>query len=68
MTNLERLQQAGLIEADHPLSADEVTKVNESLTEAEVEALISARAKLGVEFATREVHTSQGHRMGTMIL
>ncbi|MCL5263114.1 MAG: hypothetical protein M1568_02455 [Acidobacteria bacterium] len=68
MTNLERLQQAGLIEVNHPLSADEVTNINELLTPAEVEALISVRGKLGTDFFTRDVEGEGGHRMGTMIL
>lgn len=67
MTNLERLQQAGLVEVDHPLTADEVNSVNQ-LSPAEIDALISIRAKLGEDFFTRKVKMGDSHRMGTMIL
>lgn len=67
MTNLERLQQAGLIETNHPLTPDEVNSVNQ-LSSAEIDALISVRAKLGDDFFTRKVPMGDSHRMGTMIL
>jgi hypothetical protein len=67
MTNIERLQQAGLIEVNHPLTPDEVNSVNQ-LSSAEVDALISIKAKLGDDFFTRKVPVGDGHRMGTMIL
>jgi len=67
MTNVERLQQAGLIETDHPLTSDEVNSVNQ-LSPAEVDALISVRAKLGDDFFKRKVQVGDTHRMGTMIL
>lgn len=66
MTNLERLQQAGLIEVKHPLTADEVKSVN-GLSSAEIDALISIRAKLRDDFFTRDVETESGHRMGTLL-
>lgn len=67
MTNVERLQQAGLIETEHPLTPDEVNSVNQ-LSSAEVDALISVRAKLGDDFFKRKVQVGDTHRMGTMIL
>lgn len=66
MTNLERLQQAGLIEVNHPLTPDEVNSVNQ-LSSAEIDALISIRAKLGDDFFTRKVPMGDSHRMGTLI-
>lgn len=67
MTNVERLQQAGLIETEHPLTPDEVNSVNQ-LSSAEIDALISVRAKLGDDFFKRKVPMGDSHRMGTMIL
>jgi hypothetical protein len=67
MTNLERLQQAGLVEVNHPLTDDEVISVNQ-LSSTEIDALISIRAKLGEDFFTRKVKMGDSHRMGTMIL
>ena len=67
MTNAEKLQQAGLIDSAHPLNEDEVASVNQ-LSPAEVEALISIRAKLGDDFFNRKVQTGDGHRLGTVIL
>ena len=66
MTNLERLQQAGLVEVKHPLTPDEVDNVNQ-LSPAEVDAIISVRTKLGDDFFTRKVPTGDSHRMGTLI-
>lgn len=66
MTNLERLQQAGMIEVNHPLTPDEVNGVNQ-LSSAEIDALIAIRAKLGEDFFTRKVPMGDTHRMGTMI-
>jgi hypothetical protein len=66
MTNLERLQQAGLIEVNHPLTPDEINNVNQ-LGSAEVDAIISVRTKLGDDFFTRTVKVGDSHRMGTMI-
>ena len=67
MTNAEQLQQAGLIEGSHPLTGDEVESINQ-LSPAEIEALISVRAKLGDDFFKRKVQTDEGHRLGTVIL
>lgn len=67
MSNLERLQAAGLIEVNHTLTPDEVNSINQ-LTPAEVDALISVRAKLGDDFFNRKVQVGDTHRMGTMIL
>lgn len=67
MTNLERLQQANLIEVDHALTPDEIDNIND-LDTSEVDALISIRAKLGDDFFTRKVPMGDAHRYGTMIL
>lgn len=67
MSNFERLQAAGLIEVNHTLTPDEVNSINQ-LTPAEVDALISVRAKLGDDFFNRKVQVGDTHRMGTMIL
>jgi hypothetical protein len=67
MTNIERLQQAGLIEVNHALTPDEVNSVNQ-LSSAEVDALISVRSKLGDDFFNRTVQVGDCQRMGTMIL
>ena len=67
MTNVENLQQAGLIQTAHPLTSDEIASVNQ-LSPAEIDALISVRAKLGDDFFSRKVHTDDGHRLGTLII
>ncbi len=65
MSNFERLQAAGLIEMQHSLTADEMNSINQ-LSTAEVDALISVRAKLGDDFFNRKVQVGNSHRMGTM--
>ncbi len=67
MTNVERLQEAGLIVAQHPLTDDEIANLN-GLSEPEVDALISVRAKLGDSFFQRKVPVGDGHHMGTLII
>jgi hypothetical protein len=67
MSNFDRLQAAGLIEVQHALTPDEINNINQ-LSSAEVDALISVRAKLGDDFFTRKVPVGDAHRMGTMIL
>ncbi len=67
MSNVERLQQAGLIQVHHPLTDAETTSVNQ-LSSAEVDALISVRAKLGDDFFQRKVKEGDSHRMGTLLL
>lgn len=68
MSNFERLQAAGLIEVNHQLTPDEMNSINQ-LTSAEVDALISVRAKLGDDFFNHKVQVGPNtHRMGTMIL
>jgi len=67
VTNVERLQQAGLIQTEHPLTDDEIQSVNQ-LSPAEIDALISVRAKLGDDFFTRKVQVGDNHRMGTLLL
>jgi hypothetical protein len=67
MTNVERLQQAKLIEVDHALTADDINSINQ-LSSSEVDAMISVRAKLGDEFFTRKVKVGDSHRMGTAMI
>ena len=67
MSNIEMLQQAGLVEVHHPLTDAEVNSVNQ-LSPAEIDALISVRAKLGDDFFARKVQQGDSHRMGTLIL
>ncbi len=67
MTNVEQLQQAGLIVTQHPLTAEEIESVNQ-LSQAEVDALISVRAKLGDSFFERKVQVGEAHHMGTMFI
>jgi hypothetical protein len=68
VTNVEQLQQAGLIQTHHPLTPEEVATVN-NLSSAEVDALISVKAKLGDQFFARKVPDGDGgHRMGTLIV
>lgn len=67
MSNIERLQSAGLIEVEHSLTADEINSINQ-LSSAEVDALISVRIKLGDDFFNRKVKVGDSHRMGTMAL
>lgn len=67
MSNIEKLQQAGLVEVHHPLSDAEVDSVNQ-LSSAEIDALISVKAKLGDDFFAHKVPQGDSHRMGTLIL
>ena len=67
MSNVERLQQAGLIQTHNPLTDDEIQSINQ-LSPAEVDALISVRAKLGDDFFKRKVQDGDSHRMGTLLL
>jgi len=54
MTNLEKLQQAGLIAEDHKFNKNEKDAI-ESLTPAEVNALIRGKEKLGEPFIKKHV-------------
>jgi hypothetical protein len=54
MTNLERLEQAGLITPGHDFSNDDLLLL-ESLSFDEVTALISVSAKIGADFLRRKV-------------
>lgn len=67
MTNVERLQQAGLVQTHIPLTDDEINSVN-ALSSAEIDALISVRAKLGDSFFQRKVKDGDSHRMGTVMI
>jgi hypothetical protein len=67
MSNLQRLQAAGLVEVQHALTPDEINNINQ-LSSSEVDALISVRAKLGDSFFNHKVPMGDSHRMGTVIL
>ena len=67
MTNVERLQQAGLVQIHHPLTDAKVQSVNQ-LSAAEIDALISVRVKLGDDFFQRKVQDGDSNRMGTLAL
>jgi hypothetical protein len=53
-TNLEQLQQAGLVDEDYEFTAEENATI-ESLTDAEVNHLISTKEKLGEAFIKKHV-------------
>ena len=53
-TNLEQLQQAGLVDQDYEFTAEENAAI-ESLTDAEVNHLISTKQKLGEAFIKNPV-------------
>jgi len=53
-TNLEQLQQAGLVDQDYEFTAEENAAI-ESLTDAEVNHLISTKQKLGEAFINKHV-------------
>ena len=68
LTHVERLQAAGLIVTHHPLTPDEVENVN-NLSDAEIDALISVRTKLGDSFFERKVQVADGsHHKGTIFV
>lgn len=67
MTNVEQLQNAGLIVTRHPLTPQEIESVNQ-LTQPEVDALISVRTKLGDNFFARKVQDGDSHHMGTLFV
>jgi hypothetical protein len=67
VTNVDRLQQAGLIQTPHPLTEEEIASLN-GLSSAEVDALISVRMKLGDDFFQRKVQHGDSHRMGTLLV
>lgn len=53
-TNLEQLQQAGLVDHDYEFTAEENAAI-ESLTDAEVNHLISTKQKLGEAFIKKHM-------------
>ena len=53
-TNLEQLQEAGLIDPKHKFSDEEKAAI-ESLTDAEVNHLISSKQKLGEAFIKKHM-------------
>jgi predicted lactoylglutathione lyase len=54
MTNLERLKEAGLVPDDYEFDQNEETAI-ESLSNEEVNALISSKEKLGGDFIQTHV-------------
>jgi hypothetical protein len=52
--NIDRLRSAGIISPDAVLTADDENRLY-SLTSAEVDAIISARSKLGTEFLNKHI-------------
>lgn len=54
MNNVQKLMQAGVIHASAAFSAADQQVIN-SLTDAEVSALISVKSKLGDEFLQRNL-------------
>ncbi|HEX6717273.1 MAG TPA: hypothetical protein VF088_09180 [Pyrinomonadaceae bacterium] len=54
MTNLERLQEAGLIADNYQFSDDDKDAI-ESLSPAEVDHIISSKEKLGESFIRQHV-------------
>jgi hypothetical protein len=53
-TNLEQLQEAGLVDKDYKFNDDEKAAI-ESLTDAEVNHLISSKQKLGEGFIKKHM-------------
>lgn len=54
MTNLEKLQQAGLVDDDYEFDESEQDAI-ESLSHSEVDSLISSKNKLGESFIRKHV-------------
>ncbi|HEY3040130.1 MAG TPA: hypothetical protein VGJ66_15430 [Pyrinomonadaceae bacterium] len=54
MTNLEKLQQANLVDDDYEFNKNEQDAI-ESLSDSEVESLISSKEKLGESFIRKHV-------------
>jgi len=54
MTNIERLTDAGVVPAGHEFEDDEKEAI-ESLSNHEVDALISSKDKLGEDFIRKHV-------------
>jgi hypothetical protein len=54
MTNLEKLQEANLVDADYKLNEKDREAI-ESLTDTEVDSLISSKEKLGESFIRKHV-------------
>lgn len=54
MTNLEKLQEANLVDADYKLNEKDREAI-ESLTDSEVDSLISSKEKLGESFIKKHV-------------
>lgn len=53
-TNLEQLQEAGLVDKDYKFTEEEKAAI-ESLTDAEVNHLISSKQKLGDAFIKKHM-------------
>lgn len=54
MTNLEKLQKADVVDDDYKLSDSEKDAI-ESLTDTEVDSIISTKEKLGESFIKKHV-------------
>ena len=67
MTNVERLEKAGLVKTHHPLTPEEIEQVNH-LSQAEVDALISVKAKLGDKFFEHKENPGVANHMGTLFI
>ncbi len=59
MANIDKLKKAGLVSKTAKLTDDEVKALN-SLSEDEVNALISAKAKLGDAFVKKHLSSAAG--------
>lgn len=67
MTNVERLEKAGLVKTHHPLTPEEIAQVNQ-LSQAEVDALVSVKAKLGDKFFEHKERPGVSNHMGTLFV
>ena len=65
MANVEKLQQAGVIATPHAIEPQDVTAIN-SLSESEVDALISVKNKLGDDFFKKTAQDGQFPHVGTV--
>jgi hypothetical protein len=54
MTNLEKLQKADVVDDDYKLSDSEKDAI-ESLTDTEIDSIISTKEKLGESFIKKHV-------------
>ncbi len=64
-TNLEKLHQAGIVGVPHVITPDDEDAIN-SLSDAEVNALISAKSKLSAPSASATSAVGAPHPVGTV--